>query len=543
MFLQNLCLLLNILTYVPFKLHRGLGQGDPLSPFLFNLVVEALNLVIRKATSKGLWEGIEVVPNGTKITHLQYADDTIIFCPPNMEFLLNIKKVLILFQMVSGLQVNFHKSSLMGIHTDDPWLHSAASSLLCKVGSLPFTYLGLPIGGNVSKIDSWAPIINRIERKLATWKGRLLSLAGRITLIKASISSLPLYYMSIFPIPKGVVEKINKLQRQFLWCRAPGKQSMALVSWAVVELPKILGGLNCGNLLTRNMGLLFKWAWRFINEPKALWRKVICEKYGYSPSFQIQALTVPNQGGPWRHICANILKHPVARNLLQTKIMRKVGNGAIALFWHEFWIGSGPLAKAFPRLFALSSQPNGTISSFGYWAGSSWTWNFQWKRDLRPRDEAELVGLQALLHTVCLSIDNDDTFIWCQSKRGEFSVKSFTRELSKSLHHPDPCPANLKKLWCGLIPPRIEIFTWCALLGKINSRAKLMMLNILPPSDACCIFCNSCIETSDHLLLHCEFAIEIWNWWLNMWEIQWAFPGRLRDAFDQWAIHGKSPFF
>lgn len=56
----------------PFKLQRELRQGDPLSPFLFDLVVESLSQLIQKATSLGLWEGIEVCKNGFKLSHLQY---------------------------------------------------------------------------------------------------------------------------------------------------------------------------------------------------------------------------------------------------------------------------------------------------------------------------------------------------------------------------------------------------------------------------------------------------------------------------------------
>ena len=289
-------ILINGSPTIPFKLHRGLRQGDPLSPFLFNLVVECLSLVIQKATSLGLWEGIVVSRGGTSLTHLQYADDTVIFCPPNIDYLLNIKKTLITFQLASGLKVNFHKSSIHGIHVQESWLHEAAQSLLCKVGGFPFTYLGLPIGGTSSRISLWDPVIKRVENKLATWRGSLLSIAGRLTLIKASISSLPIYYLSLFRAPKGVLDKINKLQRQFLWSGGSKKSYMALAAWDLLELPKILGGLGCGNLFHRNLSLLFKWIWRFLHEPQALWRKVISEKYNYSPQLLHHELSTPPKG-------------------------------------------------------------------------------------------------------------------------------------------------------------------------------------------------------------------------------------------------------
>lgn len=115
-------------------------------------------------------------------------------------------------------------------------------------------------------------------------------------------------------------------------------------------------------------------------------------------------------------------------------------------------------------------------------------------------------------------------------------------EMAKSQNCVSSLPVPVKKIWLDLIPPRIEIFTWFAMMGKINSKAKLLSLNIIRPSEALCIFCNATIECADHLLLLCEFSAGIWNWWLNLWGLRWALPGSLKDAFDQWAISGRNSF-
>ena len=265
----------------PFKLHRGLRQGDPLSPFLFVLIVEALNRIIMKATSSNAWKGIECSKNGPMISHLQFADDTLIFSDASIESLKNIKSALIAFHLASGLQVNFHKSSIMGINTSDSWLKNAANFLLCKVGTIPFTYLGLPIGGNPSRIQVWDPVIEKISKKIATWKGRMLSIGGRITLIKSSLSNLPIYFMSIFPMPKGVIEKINKLIRQFLWCSSPEKKVLPFASWNLIQAPKFYGGLGLGSIMLKNLSLLSKWVWRLFSNLEDLWCKLIKCKYNY----------------------------------------------------------------------------------------------------------------------------------------------------------------------------------------------------------------------------------------------------------------------
>lgn len=536
-------ILINGSPTIPFKLHRGLRQGDPLSPFLFNLVVEALSLVFQKATHLGLWEGLEVSKGGTILTHLQYADDTVLFCPPNMEFLGNIKNTLILFELASGLKVNFHKSSLHGINIDSSWLQTAADYLMCKVGGLPFSYLGLPMGGNSSNISLWSPIISRIEKKLATWKGSLLSLAGRLTLIKASISSLPMYFMSLFPVPKGVIDKINKLQRQFLWCGGEKSSYMALAAWNLLELPKKMGGLGCGNLHHRNLSLLFKWIWRLLHEPEALWSKVISEKYKYYPHFSHYNRNVPLNGGPWKKICATIVKNPATRTMLASNIIRRVGNDFKTLFWFDIWLGNSPLKIVFPRLFLLSSNPYATVQDCGLWIESRWEWHLSWGRPLRPRDLDEWNDLQPLLDSVTLSTMDEDSYVWTPSKAGIFTVKSLSWELAKTSSAPLPHIADWGKLWKGLIPPRVEIFTWLAILGKINTKVKLASMGIISPDETSCILCQESRENVDHLLLHCTFTKKIWWWWLELWNLQWVFPSTIGEAFDQWGSFGPSPFF
>lgn len=117
-------ILVNGSATTPFKLQRGLSQGDPLSPFLFNLIVEPLNLLIHKATLMNLWEGIVVCRNGFKIYILSpICGCTITFCTPNTESLLNIKNTFICFQLASGLHVNFQKA---------PWLAWTWRTLKCK---------------------------------------------------------------------------------------------------------------------------------------------------------------------------------------------------------------------------------------------------------------------------------------------------------------------------------------------------------------------------------------------------------------------------
>lgn len=525
----------------PFKLQQSLRQGDPLSPFLFNLVIESLNQVMCKAISLNMWNGIVIGKAGLKISHLQYADDTIIFCNQDLDSLKNIRKVLILFQLASGLQVNFHKSSLFCLNEPQNWLQQAARVLLCKPGSLPFTYLGLPIGGISSRIKLWEPIIAKMVKKLASWKGSLLSIGGRLTLIKASFSSLPLYYMSIYPIPKGVIEKIVSIQRNFFWSGSLEKKNLPPAAWSDIQKSKEEVGLGVGNLRHQNLALLFKWLWRFSSEPDSLWRLVIADKYGYEPFFSPADVSIPRRGGPWKALCTALVKDKNAYGLISSCIRKRIGDGENTQFWHDIWVGEIALKNLCPRLFRLSTTPNGPVSSFGFWQGHNWEWTLSWTRILRPMDLCEWNNLVSILNRVTFDPFNPDSFVWTPSKNEDFSVKSFKTKMS--LASPNPHLSPLRTLWKKLVPHRVEIFTWLAVLGKLNTRVKLVKLQIIPESEISCVLCGESPECSNHLFLHCSFSCEIWQWWLKIWEVAWVFPSDLRNAFIQWKSPLSNSFF
>ena len=92
----------------------------------------------------GLWSGVEVWKNSLKITHLQYNDDTLIFCDASIESLKGIKCALILFHLASGLQVNYHKSSVIGINISNAWLSEAATPYFARLVAFPSLILAFP---------------------------------------------------------------------------------------------------------------------------------------------------------------------------------------------------------------------------------------------------------------------------------------------------------------------------------------------------------------------------------------------------------------
>jgi hypothetical protein len=119
-----------------------------------------------------------------------------------------------------------------------------------------------------------------MDRRLAGWKRPLLSKGGRVTLIKSTLANILMYFMSLFKIPVKVANRIEKLQRDFLWGGVGDEFKYHLVKWSKVCSPISAGGLGLRKLVDFNRALLGKWLWCYGHEREAWWRVVVEAKYG-----------------------------------------------------------------------------------------------------------------------------------------------------------------------------------------------------------------------------------------------------------------------
>ena len=152
-----------------FGSSRDLRQGDPLSPLLFLMVMEVLSRLLRRTEEGDFLRGFQASPNargGLHISHLLFADDTILFCDASREQLLYIRMVLIFFEAITGLRVNVSKSEIVPVGEVGN-LGALACILCCKVGRLPMSYLEMPLGAHFKDASIWNPILKRVEKKLA----------------------------------------------------------------------------------------------------------------------------------------------------------------------------------------------------------------------------------------------------------------------------------------------------------------------------------------------------------------------------------------
>jgi hypothetical protein len=248
-----------------FQTKKGLQQGDPLSPILFNIVADMLAIMIEHAKSNGLFEGVipHLVDGGLSI--LQYADD-ILFMEHDLDNAQNLKLILLAFEHLSGLKINFYKSELFcfGKALDHAQLY--AELFECNQGQFPIRYLGIPIHFQRLTNAEWKIMEERLQLRLSSWKGKLSSIGGRQVLINSVLSNMVLYMLSFFLLPKGVLNILDFFRSRFFWQGDSEKKKYRLAKWSIVCSPKDQGGLGIRDLEVKNTALLGKWLFRLLIE-------------------------------------------------------------------------------------------------------------------------------------------------------------------------------------------------------------------------------------------------------------------------------------
>jgi hypothetical protein len=513
-----------------FIVGKGLRQGDPLSPFLFLIVAEGLTGLMSKAVESSLFHGYKV-SNNISFHTLQFADDTILVGEGNWSNLWTIKTVMRSFELVSGLKVNFFKSKLYGINLDDNFLGAASSFLHCGVDSIPFRFLGIPVGANPRRKATWCPILESMKKRLCSWNGRNLSIGGRVTLINSVLSSLPLYFFSFYKAPVCVIKEMVSIQRSFLWGGGLDNNKMCWVSWNRICQPKERGGLGIKNLESFNFSLLCKWKWRCLEDRTAPWYEFLRYRYG---SFAANFLYDEGKEGLhkasiwWRDIW--YLGSEVAGGWFANNVSIKLGKGTEVSFWKEKWIGPTPLRVLYPSLYAESMQPESNISTMGKWTSDNWIWELHWTTELTDTEAITLAELQSLLVQVRPSLDESDRRRWIPHAMGFFSVRTAytaVQNSSNSVHELDPITVKvLDDLWSNNVPSKISIFGWRLLIEKLPTREALYNKGIITNNhERCCVFCLREVEDINHIFYNCRIAIQIWNrifGWMGIQAIPFA---------------------
>ena len=414
---------------------RGLRQGDPLSPYLFVIGMEVLSCLLKRAMEGNFISGCRLGGRDggeMVISHLLYADDTIIFCEAKFEQLMCLKWTLMWFEAFSGLKINLSKSEIIPLSRVDN-VETLAAELGCGVGSLPTMYLGLPLGAPHRALGAWDSIEERFRKRLSSWKRQYISEGGRLTLIRSTLSSLPIYFLSLFRMPKIVCSRLKKIQRDFLWGGGNLERKPHLVNWKTVCQEKSRGGLGVRGLSMMNQALLCKWCWRFSNERDSLWRLVISTKFGEEDgSWNTRDIRGDYGTGLWKDIKKEWLTF--SQNTISS-----LGNGRRLGFWKDPWCDETVLCNAFLTLFNLAAHKEARVADV--WDSSredgGWSPVF-----LRPFNDWEMKKVERFLHFLHnkkIRPFQEDRLLLKESIIDGFSVRHMYRKLMYSPPIDFPC--------------------------------------------------------------------------------------------------------
>ena len=186
-----------------FACKRGVRQGDPLSPILFVDGADLLQSMVNNLASEGALTAPLPIPN-SDYPIVQYADDTLIIVQACPQQLLSLKNLLLRFALVTGLQVNYSKTCMMPLNINTQRLDELAGFFGCATATLPFPYLGLPLGTTRPSVSDLSPMVDQVERRLNA-SARFLDYGGRLTLVQSVLSSLPTHYLCSLKIPKTII--------------------------------------------------------------------------------------------------------------------------------------------------------------------------------------------------------------------------------------------------------------------------------------------------------------------------------------------------
>jgi hypothetical protein len=292
----------------------------------------------------------------------------------------------------------------MPINIDDYHLQMLANTFGCSVGTLPFAYLGLPLGTTRPNIQDLTPIVDQLERRLNA-SARFLDYGGRLQLINSVLSSLPNHYLSSLKIHKTIIKIADRSRRHCLWARdEDSNSSHSLAAWSLVCRPKQKGGLGIINFEIKNQALLLKQLHKFYCKADIPWVNLVWSLYATDVPPHAQS----KRGSFWWRDVFSLV------NTYRSISNSVIGDGTTTLFWKDFW-NSGTntetlMSDAFPRLFSYTLNEDISVADF---IGSTIHFNL-FALPLSVQAFDELNEVQDLLqHTITNESSNDTRiFSW-----------------------------------------------------------------------------------------------------------------------------------
>ena len=333
-----------------FACSRGVRQGDPISPLLFCLAEEVLRRSLTKLVIDGNLKLIHGSRSNPALSHILYVDDIMLFGKGTSSNIQNLTDLFTKYAQISCQFVNPQKSSILSGSISPQKLSQISLLIGFSIGTLPFTYLGVPIFKGKAKTAYVQPIIDKVKLKLSAWKSSLLSLAGKVQLVKSVIHSMLIHCITNYSWPVLLIKDLERWMRNFIWSGDVNKRKLVTVAWHKVCSPINEDGLGIRSLSKVNEDANLKLCWEMMqsNLPWAQFLRNRVLKKNVPISYHISSSI-------WTSV-----KHKYQEVIFNSSWL--LGNGQDINFWKDLWcrnsiVSSLDIPVAFhPFLKATVSQ-------------------------------------------------------------------------------------------------------------------------------------------------------------------------------------------
>ncbi|GJU60852.1 putative RNA-directed DNA polymerase, eukaryota, reverse transcriptase zinc-binding domain protein [Tanacetum coccineum] len=422
-----------------FKGKRGLHQGDPLSLYLFTLVMEILTLILQRRVRLSDSFRYHKHCEDLNIINVCFADDLFLFARGDVVLASVIMDSLNEFKAVSGLVPSIPKSKL------------------------PVKYLGVPLISSRLLNKDCKILVEKARKRIGDWKNKSLSFAGRLQLGKSVISSMQVYCASVLVLPKGIIYDIQQLIRCFLWCNGDFKRGKAKVAWEDICLPKQEGGLGIRSLEVFNLALMTTHIWNILSNKASLWvRWIHMYKLRGRTLWDIQPKSDMSWG--WRKILQ-------LRDTVKPFLWVRIGNGMSTSLWYDMWCSQSLISRFLSPKditregFTIQSKVADLVTN------GTWNWPFSW-----------LAKAPNLALIVAPILVNSHDFIQWRDINGnmaDFSVKLAWEALR---------PRGAEVLWYKIVwfahcIPRHAFHLWLVMRRSLKTQDKLYPWDVGPSTD------------------------------------------------------------